>query len=108
MKIVKPELPPETKNHYFTIEPIFDHYKEIKVKQYCEECNHYTGFYLKKHGVKIIGYTVNKHIKDIAYVHNKIMESYILPKAVDMIFGGSIAVSKSKKKVKNDKNRSNV
>lgn len=69
----KPELPPETEHYYYSLEPVYDHYKTVKVIDRCDCCGHKTGEHTYEKGVKIIGWEVVKNKKDIQYHMMKAM-----------------------------------
>lgn len=70
----KPKLPKDTKNYYYYLEPIYDHYRDVKVIDRCQECNHKIGEHIEKRGVKVIGYKIVKAKKDWLYAMRKLQE----------------------------------
>lgn len=71
--IKKPKLPKETDSHYYTLEPIYDHYKTVRVANYCECCGQKTGYHKEQRGVKIVLYKIHKHKKDAWYYTEQLM-----------------------------------
>ncbi len=69
----KPKLPPETDHYYYYLNPIYDHYKIVKVIERCECCGHKTGVRLEYRGVKVIKWEVKRGVKDLAWHTNKFM-----------------------------------
>lgn len=86
-KLKKPVLPDDTNTHYFYLEPVYDHYKKVKVIDRCECCNHKTGEHFEEKGIKVIDYKVNKAKKDSVYYLNKTMHRYYAPKVIESILG---------------------
>lgn len=98
MKVLVPDIPQETKDFYFTREPIYDHYKTVKVKDYCDCCGHYTGFHEEQRGVKLLGYNIIKKKKDTSYLINKLW----MPKVVENIMEPSPMIERILKMTKKE------
>jgi len=90
----KPTLPPETDAHYYTIEPVYDHYKTVRVADYCEHCSQKTGYHEEQRGVKIVGYKVNKNKKDV----NWHTQQFMLGQVVGSMMTSSPFVEMMKRK----------
>lgn len=76
MSIKKPKLPPDTDSHHFYLEPVYDHYKKVKVIDRCEHCDHKIGEHFEERGVKLLRYEVKRAKKDIHYHMRKVMTDY--------------------------------
>lgn len=73
----KPDLPKDTKTHYYVAEPVYDRYKTVKVTDRCYDCGHKIGSHNETRGVKIVGYEIKKYKKDIWYHMIKANERYM-------------------------------
>lgn len=86
----KPKLPPDTDKHYFYLVPVYDHHKDVKVIDHCEECGHKTGSHTEKRGVKIVRWEVSRGDKDLLWHSNKLM----MKRMADNMFEGNSIVNK--------------
>lgn len=73
----KPELPKNTDSYYYQLEPVYDHYKKVRVIDRCECCDHKTGEHLEKRGVKVVGWKVKKYKKDWLWTMGRFYEKQI-------------------------------
>jgi len=69
----KPILPKDTNTHYYYPEPVYDHYKKVKIIDRCECCGHKIGEHFEERGVKVIGWKIKKARKDMHYLMGKWM-----------------------------------
>lgn len=90
MKPERPKQIPPTKHYYFTWEPVYERYREVKVIDRCDCCDHKIGSHIEKRGVKLIGWKSVRRKKNMFYGLNKVMEEKIL----DQIFTPSPIVAK--------------
>lgn len=78
----KPELPKDTDTYYYHLEPVYDHYKKVKVIDRCECCDHKIGEHLEERGIKIIEWKIVKAKKDMMWAMRQrcqeALENYIL------------------------------
>lgn len=98
----KPPLPSETDTHYFTLEPVYERYKTVKVKEYCDCCGHYTGFHEEQRGVHLISWEVNKRKKDSMYHMTRVMDKMMKP-VIDDFFKAPTLASRFLKQGKSTK-----
>lgn len=80
----------ETKCYYWTEDPVFDHYEDVEIIDYCETCGQEEGSHTESRGVNQVGTKITKHKKDIWFAMAKVTEKYILPRVVDSIMEPSI------------------
>ena len=79
----------DTKNYYWERVPVFEKYKDRKVKEYCDDCGHLIGTHVEKVGVHLLGHEWKRFKKGPFYLMNKVMEKTLGQKIVDSVMNRS-------------------